>query len=199
MAIASTVAPGKQNTSFSGKLVYGLAGESKIAKWLRKKGYGVIPAYEKIIDTGKGPQIFTAKRNLVAPDLLVWKSHKTTWIEAKRKNAFTYYRIGGRWVTGIDLNHYGDYCEVEKTTPWPVWLLFLQEGGQAKDHPQNEKNSPAGLFGNQLAYLREHESHQSQNHGRHGMVYWGIDDLNLIATLDEVNAAQENPNPKENK
>ena len=116
--------------SFKKQLNYGLAGESFISKWLKARGHSILPAYEKIIDTGKGPQIYTPNgTNLIAPDLLVWKSKEILWVEAKRKTAFTWHRIKSRWTTGIDKIHYEHYLKVFNETPWKVWLLFLQEGG----------------------------------------------------------------------
>lgn len=159
---------------FRKALGFGKAGESAIAKWLIAKGYDVLPVYETIIETGKGPQLFTLKGSYIAPDLLAFNATKVLWIEAKHKMAFSWHRISCQWVTGIDLRHYNEYCIINDRGPWPVMLLFLHEGGQAKDSPAS---SPRGLFGNYLSYLREHESHRHQNWGRTGMVYWGIDDL----------------------
>lgn len=173
--------------NFNTQLRFGQAGESVIARWFRSRGYAVMPVYEKIIDSGKGPQLFLPNDEaLIAPDIFVFKTDNASWIEAKHKTAFSWHRITGRWVTGIDLRHYNDYLKVEDSTPWPVWLLFLHEGGQAKDSPSD---SPRGLFGGSLAYLRKNESHRSDNWGKSGMVYWSINSLRLIATLEEVQMA----------
>jgi hypothetical protein len=163
--------------TFAQNLDYGQVGESRIAQWYKAKGYGVLPVYDIEKQTGKGPRLFMPKGQLIAPDIFVFKQGAAFWIEAKHKNAFTWHRKTGRWVTGIDLRHYEDYCKVDETTPWPVWLLFLHDGGQAKDSPPD---SPKGLFGNSLAYLRDHENHRHQNWGKTGMVYWAIDSLKLI-------------------
>jgi len=171
--------------NFSQARRYGLAGESAIAKWLRGRGFSVLPVYEKIIDTGKGPQLYVPDGTLIATDLFAFNGSKALWIEAKHKTAFTWHRLTQRWVTGIDLRHYADYCRLDELSPWPVWLLFLHDGGQAKDSPPD---SPAGLFGNSLAVLRKHENHQSDNWGKTGMVYWAIDSLIKLATLDELNS-----------
>jgi len=169
--------------SFQSSLDYGKAGESAIALWLRRRGFCVLPVYEKVIDEGKGPQLYMTDGSLIAPDLLAFNGSKTYWIEAKHKTAFSWHRISERWVTGIDLRHYQDYCQVDDQTPWPVWLLFLHDGGQAKDSPAN---SPSGLFGHTLAHLRQHENHRSSRWGTSGMVYWAYQTLRLVATLEEV-------------
>jgi len=169
--------------TFQDSLHYGQLGESLIARWLRSRGQTVLPVYEKQINNGKGPQLFTPTGSLIAPDLFVFGNQNVLWIEAKHKTAFTWHRITNRWVTGIDLRHYTDYCKVDDLTPWPVWLLFLHEGGQAKDSPPD---SPAGLFGNSLTNLRKCENHRHENWGHSGMVYWALDSLRRLADLEDI-------------
>jgi len=172
--------------SFSDKLEFGQVAEGAISMWLQSRGHSVLPVYEKVIDTGKGPQLFTGGEGLVAPDLLVMKGGKVLWIEAKHKTGFTFWRIGQRFETGIDLRHYRDYMDVRRETQFPVWLLFLHRGGQAKDSPP----SPAGLYGNDLDILKAKESHRDSRHGKSGMVYWSREcdggALRLIADYDDV-------------
>jgi len=174
-------------TTFEQKLAFGKAGESLIANWLKRRGYSVLPVYEKEIGAGKGPQVFTANGDFIAPDLLIFgkDSVKVWWIEAKHKSAFTWHRITSRWVTGIDLKHYQNYLTVQELSPWPVWLLFLQRDGQAKDTPPG-MISPTGLYGRSLVYLRRHENHRHGNWGRGGMVYWADSVLIKIADLCQV-------------
>ncbi len=149
--------------SFEAALKQGKIGESAIATYFRNKGYAVLPAYEIEIETGKGPRLYAPDKELISPDMLVFRSDKCFWIEAKHKTAFSWHRLTQRWVTGIDLKHYEHYCVVDESSPWPVWLLFLHRGGQAKDSPPD---SPAGLFGNTLAYLKDNENHRHQNWGK---------------------------------
>lgn len=164
--------------SFEESLKVGLAGESAIAEWLKARGFTLLPVYEKLFDTGKGPQLYTPTVELVAPDFLVFRGDQVLWVEAKHKTAFSWHRLTGRWVTGIDLRHYQDYLQVADESPWPVWLLFLHEGGQAKDSPAD---SPAGLFGGNLHKLRQCENHRHENWGKSGMVYWAHENLTLFA------------------
>lgn len=167
--------------NFQTSLKAGQAGESAIATWLRKRGNGVIPAYDKIFDTGKGPQVFLPSTELIAPDFLVFNDTGTLWIEAKTKSAFTWHRLTHRWVTGIDLKHYLHYQEIDKQTPWRAWLLFLHKAGNtAKDSPPG---CPTGLFGNSLKYLNKHENHRHENWGSSGMVYWDVSHLLKFNTL----------------
>lgn len=172
-----------QAVTFQQTLETGKVGESRISRWLRGRGFYVLPVYEIEISTGKGPRVFAPTREIVAPDMLAFRDDKTMWIEAKHKTAFSWHRITQRWVTGIDLRHYLEYCEIDDKTPFRVWIMFLHSGGQAKDSPAN---SPAGLFGNSLDYLRQHENHRSDKWGTSGMVYWCVDNLKKLADISEV-------------
>lgn len=174
--------------SFEAQLKKGKIGESQIANWFKGRNFAVLPVYEIEKNQGKGPQLFFQDKSLIAPDMLIFKAQKeigsaTFWIEAKHKEAFSWHRISKSWVTGIDIRHYEDYCHISKMTPFPVWLLFLQRGGHAKDSP---KESPSGLYGNELTYLARHENHRHGNWGKSGMVYWSIDHLKKLADLREV-------------
>jgi hypothetical protein len=167
---------------FSERLQEGKIGESRIAKWFIERGFTVLPVYEIEIGRGKGPQLFMPNKELIAPDMFIFRRNdgrqlNCYWIEAKHKSAFSWHRKTNRWVTGIDLKHYEHYCEVDAQTPWPVFLMFLHKGEQAKDSPPN---SPKGLFGNSLQYLKKHENHRSPNWGKTGMVYWAIEHLNKV-------------------
>ena len=173
---------------FRQSLDFGKAAESKIAMWMIRNGWSVLPVYEKIINEGKGPQVFTPDGGVIAPDLFVFRGKMALWIEAKHKTTFTYYRNGRRWTTGIDRRHYIDYCKIDDESPWPVCLYFLHLGGKDKD---TGEESPSGLFGNYLSYLRANESHQSDRMGKSGMVYWAIDSLEKLASLEQIDGEIE--------
>lgn len=127
--------------------------------------------------------MFAPSQQLIAPDMFVFKSKNAYWIEAKHKTAFTWHRLTQRWTTGIDLCHYEDYCAVDDSTDWPVWLLFLHRGGRAKG---DDMDSPVGLFGNALSVLRKCENHRHKNWGKSGMVYWAKESLKEVASLEDV-------------
>lgn len=159
--------------SFNDSLLIGKTSESRIAKWLNKRGHNVLPVYELSEQKFKGPQLFTPDSQIIVPDMFVFKGDKAIWVEAKHKSAFTWHRITSRWTTGIDIRVYKEYLKIAEQTPFPVWLLFLQLGGQAKDSPAD---SPTGLFGNELSYLSKYPNHEHENGGKGGMVYWTIED-----------------------
>jgi hypothetical protein len=175
---------------FDQQYSFGFIAESAIAKWLQSRGAIILPVYEKMVDDKIGPRVFSAERNYVAPDMLVYSHGKFKWIEVKHKSAFSWYHIGCCWVTGIDQHHFRDYLDLRKALNTPVWLLFLHEYGVAKDTPTGMV-SPTGLFGDELLVLAAKINHVSERYGRHGMVYWKHTDLRKVATLRDVLGALE--------
>ena len=183
---------GGAELTFQRMLQMGKTGEGIIAQWMKRRGYSVLPVYEKEQGDYKGPALYTVEGSLIAPDMVVFRQDgKAVWIEAKTKSAFTWHRNTQRWVTGIDLRHYIDYLQVQQVSPWPVWLLFLHFPGQAKDSPTG---CPHGLFGQSITYLQHHENHRHQNGGRGGMVYWAHDTFKKLAELQEVVPGTAYPN-----
>lgn len=178
--------------SFSEQLAFGQIAESQIAQWLRRvHGCAILPVYEKEIATGKGPRFFAPDTEIVAPDMLVLKHDKVFWVEAKHKGVFSWHRLSGRWVTGIDLHHYQQYLALAEGYPYPVWLLFLHERDSAVERrPHEPWPCPTGLYGGELRALAARENHRSDEWGRHGMVYWAHDQLRQYATLAEIRALQ---------
>ena len=179
--------------TFARQLEHGKAAESAIARWLMARGHSVLPVYEKIIDEGKGPQLFSSSGPLIAPDILTMRNGSVLWIEAKHKSAFSWHRLTQKFVTGIDIRHYDDYLKVAETTTFPLWILFLHEGGTAIDSPA----SPAGLYGSDIAALRNGENHRSHRWGRSGMVYWSRTcdggPLKMMAPIEDFQAAAPAP------
>jgi hypothetical protein len=169
--------------AFQLNLAFGQMGESRIARWLMSQGYSVLPVYDAQYETGKGPRVFTASGDIVAPDMMVWKGGSIRWIEAKQKTVATWYRRGAAWQTGIDSRHFDHYCKLRDTSPVPVWLMFLhtQDRHPGRDEPWP---CPTGLFGNDLSILEPKARFAPQHHN--GMVYWDISSLRRMATLDEV-------------
>lgn len=171
---------------FSQRLQEGKTGESLIAQWLKSRGHHVLPVYEIADNQYKGPAVYSSDgREIIAPDMLVFGNQSPIWVEAKHKNAFSWHRNTQRFVTGIDLHHYNEYRQIMEMSEWPVWLLFLQREGVAKD----SKPGPSGLYGNSLDYLVENENHRHENWGKSGMVYWAIEHLQKISNYPLREAA----------
>lgn len=150
-------------------------------------GYYVLPAYDVKPGRFKGPRLFTPTDELVAPDLFAFRPEIGLWIEAKHKGAFAWHRKTQTWTTGIDLPLYEHYLRVEAETPWQVWLLFLQEPGQAKDTPPGMV-SPTGLYGGPLWWLSQSRniSHTHPDGGPRGMIYWNDKKLRKLASLKKM-------------
>jgi hypothetical protein len=162
---------------FGKNLKWGQVGESKVSVFFQQMGYSVLPVYEKIVDEGKGPQVYQLGQSLVAPDSLVFNGTKAFWVEAKMKTSFSLHRITGNMVTGIDLRHYKDYVELDGSSPWDVWITFLHLGG--KERGSAEETEP-GLFTNNISTLSRCENHRSTKWAG-GMVYWAKQSLVKIA------------------
>ena len=189
-------------STFREKLGIGQAGESAIGRWLRRRGFSIVPAYEKIIDTGKGPRLFTPDQQLVSPDMLAFKPREKNvirWVEAKQKTVWDHYRKGAAqtgidpyWVTGIDRRHWDDYLKISKGYAYSIWLLFLHTDTESSKKPYDPWPCPTGLFGMDLRYLAKHIDHscpptgQPGGYGPTGMVYWHIGSLWMLDTLDNV-------------
>ena len=161
-----------------------------IARWLRSKKWNVLPVYEKEIQSEdrKGPALYQASGpSLVAPDMLIFQNAgKIRWVEAKRKSAFSWHRNTKAWVTGINQRHYEDYLRVASISGLPLWLLFLQENGTAKDTPDG-LTSPTGLYGNPINLLVSCEHHRANSRpGNVPMVYWSEQNLRKLACLVEL-------------
>lgn len=181
--------------SFQQALSTGQLGESLIAQWLRNKGYNVLPAYEKEIDNGKGPRLFTATGNertqLISPDLFVMGRGRFFWVEAKHKTRFSWYGVGRYFVTGVDLKHFHDYCRVADSTEIPVYLLFLHRETETWSTDVEKWGAPlecpVGLFGKDIDFLRNNRSHESPRYGTDGMIYWRpFIHLQRMAMLSDV-------------
>lgn len=187
--------PHGESMNFADSLGIGQLGESIIARWLRRRGWNILPAYEKEIGSGKGPRLFMATGSphdeLITPDLLAMCDKRFYWIEAKHKSVFSWYGIGSYWTTGVDRRHFYDYVRVQKETGITVWLMFLHRESQPRREdkerwPDCPDTCPTGLFGQRLGKLVYTKSHESNRHGATGMVYWGENALKRLATLDEV-------------
>jgi hypothetical protein len=193
-------------------------GEDLIACFERRDGFIILPAYEKESQTGKGPRLYlpfgSGHRELIVPDLLGKRGGEIAWIEAKLKKHFTWHARSGHWQTGIDQRHYEDYLKVLELTQWDVWLRFLHmhdtpprskwADGLGGGHPQ-PLHCPTGLYGGSLSrllFLVDHVGSYVDEEGRRTcqMVYWNYEDLDHLATLQEVKDAwnRASINEKEN-
>jgi len=169
---------------FDSQLKYGQEAERHISRWLMSRGWSILPVYETEGLDYKGPRFFTASKQLVAPDLLAIKQGRFCWVEAKHKTVFSWYRIGQYWCTGIDVHHWLDYQKLATLHPSiDFWILFLH---RQVSTPEGDGRSPIGLFGNRISKLAVQFSHMSDKWGRHGMIYWALSHLKLLAPLRDL-------------
>lgn len=176
--------------SFEEHLAQGRLTESAIVRWLRSKGHGVITVYEIEHHTGKGPRYLAPANTYVAPDILAFtKDGPVLWVEAKHKTVFSWHRITGRWVTGIDKRHYGEYLKVAEHSGLDVYIMFYHQS-EIPDSRDLQNgcpfNCPVGLFGQRLEYLSRNINHTSDRWGSSGMVYWAHKTLIQMATPEEM-------------
>jgi len=181
--------------TFESRLAFGNIGESLIARWLiHKCGASLLPIYASMTaNDKKGPRVFAANGNLVAPDLLIKSSKGVSWVEAKHKTVFSWYRKKCQWETGIDQHHFRDYQRVAELFGFPVWLLFLHtratpDAIDAK-YDSCPPTCPTGLFGGRIDELAKY-GRTDARYGRHGMIYWPHGALTHLATFAEVQEQQ---------
>lgn len=88
-------------SNFKLTLSQGKTGETEIANWLMNRGNHVLPIYEIAENQFKGPSLFVSNgSDVIAPDMLVFSNGVIRFIEAKHKNAFSWYRKKGYGLQG---------------------------------------------------------------------------------------------------
>ena len=182
------------NERFQKNLALGQAAETEIAKWLIKRGTVLLPIYDIEYVTGKGPRVFCKFGQYVAPDFFAWRGGRICWIEAKHKKHFAWNRTFKKWVTGIDLRHYENYCALADMLHFPVLLFFLHKDSRpsvADIKNGSPLSCPTGLFGRELQFLRNNVCQSWKRPPNHpdkhseAMVYWKHETLRLISRIDE--------------
>lgn len=167
--------------TFSQKMKMGKWGEGIASRYLiERRGATIFPAADYVPDNG-GPRVSSNDRKTVAPDLLVWEGKHARWIEVKTKSSFSWHRRSGCWETGIDRKYYVEYKSMHDSSPWPVYLMFLQLGESRKDDPVGVPQ-PSGLYYNSIDILGQLNVARRYE----GMIYWKITDLIKIAELGEI-------------
>ena len=182
------------STGFDERLSFGRIGENDISRWLRRRGNCVIPVYEKETPEGqeqkKGPQLFTPDAEIVLPDMIVVSDFNVMFIEAKHKTVFTWFRKNRTWQTGIDRRHFNEYKKASEIVGWTVWLMFLHCCSMPSEidlrYDECPRECPTGLYAESLEKLVKCIDHTSDLYGRSGMVYWNIESLQRLASLEEV-------------
>jgi hypothetical protein len=109
------------------------------------------------------------------------------WLPPEIKSTFAMNHKAHRWVTGINSDRYADYCEADDIHDGPLWLSFLNLGGQPKGC---EEDSPGGFYCGYVPLLRRNIFQRWEGKDREGnlvcMVYWTINYLQRRAPLAEI-------------
>lgn len=169
---------------FRKRLAFGLQGESVIEAWLVTSGYNVIPVTDGVRN-GRGPRILKPNGVVTAPDFLTL-NESAQWQEVKTKSHFTYYRARGKFQTGIDGAPWAEYVKANLENKTNLLFLHLLDDPQSADPQCPMPECPTGLYGQSVDYLQEHIDHSSDKFGNGGMVFWNVDALHKLATLEEL-------------
>lgn len=180
--------PRDSEIDFRTKLDAAREWEVRLARWVRSRGWFVVPTYDF---SGKGedkaPKLLApiGQRDLVLPDLQCFRNGELQWLECKWKARADRYRIGGYDVTGISKRLFDHYQQVQKATGARVVLAFLHEmememRGDALDALGDAKG--VGCF-----------SHVSQSARMGRMIFWRYDAIPRWAHLGAVSEQQNEP------
>lgn len=122
--------PRDSESDFRAKLDAAREWEKRLARWIRSRGWFVVPTYDF---SGKGddkaPKLLAplGTRDLVLPDLQCFRDGEHQWLECKWKTCASFYRKGGHLTTGIATRLLAHYVEVQRATRARVVLAFLHE------------------------------------------------------------------------
>lgn len=160
--------------------------EIALAKWIRSRGWYVVPTYDfSGGGDGKAPKMLGPRghRDLVLPDLQCFRplgDVRAQWLECKWKSGAALYRKGGYPVTGIGLRLAKHYSEVEQQTGQRVVVAFLHEAeGEMRAAPLQD-----------LPWSHDYEGTVM---GRGGMRFWRWNDIPAVCRLAEISKHIEQP------
>lgn len=155
----------QRQTSFERKLKFGEEGEHEVAQYLIQRGVSILPLYQ--FDKGEAPVIFSAKTQIISPDLICFKDD-AFMVEVKTKNQWVMHR--GRVETGLDLKHYNHYKQIACITGKDVYVFFNQK-----------KQEPTGMFYCNLdKYTRVWDGTARGRKVHPEMVFYNIEILNRV-------------------
>lgn len=151
--------------------------EKALSRWIRGRGWYVLPTYDY---SGKGddkaPKLYAPHglESLVLPDLQCFRLGSQQWLECKWKHRSTFYEKGGYRSTGICRRLYRHYRQVQDATGAVVVVCFIHE------HEKEMRGAPLSLLDDR-SY-----SHESSRLGRHGMRFWRYDTISRWGDLAEL-------------
>jgi len=187
------------DTSFEDQLHFGDEGEDQTKRFMLAYWDYAIIHTSKIQNTiGKGARLdlpsLCTRTKVPIPDFLCIKfahSKKSFFnlprfffMDLKTKRKADYYRNRGRWETGMDARCRQNYLNAESATGVPTYAFHLiyptpVTAMDAQRVPPDKRPAPTGLFG---CPVSQHPNEYK------GMVYWGLEEMMYLATLEEVSS-----------
>jgi hypothetical protein len=104
--------------------------EKRVASWLMKRGWRILPVYDfSGLQEDKAPklQAYSASDSLVLPDLLCARAGVTKWVEVKWKTDASMTTITRRLETGISLRLWRNYIAASDVSGIEVWIAFVHK------------------------------------------------------------------------
>jgi hypothetical protein len=112
----------------------GRAAEQRVARWLQKRGWYIIPSYDYSGAEGeKAPRLQGFPAGYAVPDLDASRGGWRGWVEVKSKAQANIWRSAQPWGQpntpehGIDHHNYLDYLHVKRITGDEVWIAIYEE------------------------------------------------------------------------
>lgn len=200
------------DAQFQAKLGQGQLGERWTFNYTCRVLHYVNIPLSKIVDfKDRGPRIYVPATGgrpntpevlpsyVPSPDTLC--IHRHDWeheqlilppeffLESKLKTKCSFYRFNKAWQSGIDTSCRNNYLQVEKFTGKPVWIFHLifptsEEAMNAQGVPPQKRPAPAGLYAHPVSLPPAHDPSQYPR-----MIYWKIEDMLRLASIEEVKAA----------
>jgi hypothetical protein len=194
---------------FEERLKQGQLGEQWTFNYTCRILHYVNVPLSKIAEKDKGPRIYIPSTlggrpaEVIVPDQLCmyrydWRQKEQPilplefWLESKLKSRCSFYHINKAWQSGIDARCYRNYQHVEKVTGKPVWIFHLifptaEAFMNSQSVPWDKRPAPSGLYAHPISLTPAFDLYAA--HAK--MIYWKIDQMQRLASVEEVLAASE--------
>lgn len=114
--------------AFQAAKQHGRTGERRVADWLQRAGWYIIPSYDYTGSEGqKAPRIEGLASKHILPDLDAARRGIRQWVEVKTKTRATFTYTTQRFEHGIPQRHWEEYQQVQAITGCPVHLAIYEE------------------------------------------------------------------------
>jgi hypothetical protein len=102
----------------------GWAGEQDVRRWLKERGFYVIPTAD--IANGGAPVLEGLAYKAVLPDLMLALQGHSRWADVKTKSVASKHRQTRIWEHGCQTAHYADYLACQEQTGIEGWLAVYE-------------------------------------------------------------------------